>query len=72
MPGEVVDDGQLDGARTRHQKRNIKPWNLPVSHTTCYGELTEAKSGKLVSRSVTYFRLKTLPSFLWSFRLNRT
>ena len=53
------------------EKRNIRPWNLPVSHTTCYGELTEAESGRLVSRSVTRFRLRTLPAFLASFRLKR-
>lgn len=51
------------------EKVNIKPWNLPVSHTTCYGVLTEVRTGKLVSRSVTHFRLLTAPAFLASFRL---
>jgi hypothetical protein len=50
------------------EKVNIQPWNLPVSHTTCYGVLTEAKTGKLVSKSVTHFRLSTTPAFLGSFR----
>jgi hypothetical protein len=51
------------------EKVNILPWNLPVSHTTCYGVLTEAESGRLVSRSVSFFRLRTLPRFLASFRV---
>jgi hypothetical protein len=51
------------------EKVNIWPWNLPVSHTTCYGVVTEVKTGKLVSRSVTHFRLKTAPAFLLSLRL---
>ncbi len=51
------------------EKVNILPWNLPVSHTTCFGILKEKETGKLVSRSVTYFKLKHAPSFLTSFRL---
>jgi len=51
------------------EKVNIKPWNLPVSHTTCFGVLKESGSGKLVSKSVTFFRLKTTLAFLASFRL---
>jgi hypothetical protein len=50
------------------EKVNVRPWNLPVSHTTCFGVVTEAASGKLVSKSVTYFRLSKLPSFLASLR----
>ena len=53
------------------KKVNIRPWNLPVSHTTCFGILREAETGKLVSRSVTHFRLNTIPGFLSSFRLAR-
>ncbi len=53
------------------EKVNIKPWNLPVSHTTCYGVLTEKETGKLVSRSVTHFRLNTALDFVLSFRLAR-
>lgn len=49
------------------EKVNIRPWNLPVSHTTCFGTLT--CDGILVSRSVTHFRLASLPRFLFSFRL---
>lgn len=53
------------------QKVNIKPWNLPVSHTTCFGVLKERGSGRLVSRSVTFFKMKTVPGFVSSFRLRR-
>jgi hypothetical protein len=51
------------------EKVNIKPWNLPVSHTTCFGVLTEKTTGKLVSRSVLHFRMKTAPAFILSMRL---
>lgn len=51
------------------EKINIKPWNLPVSHTTCYGTVVEKDTNILISRSVTFFKLKTAPAFLASFRL---
>lgn len=51
------------------EKRNIKPWNLHRTHTTCYGTLIRVWDKKVVSKSVTHFRLSTLPSFLMSFRL---
>ena len=51
------------------KKVNIKPWNLLVSHTTCFGRLTEKTTGKLISTSVTYFKLSSMPKFLTSFRL---
>ncbi|MCZ7584649.1 MAG: hypothetical protein M5R36_15665 [Deltaproteobacteria bacterium] len=51
------------------EKVNIRPWNLPTSHTTCYGRLTEETTGKLVSTSVTHFRLRSAPAFLASLRL---
>ncbi len=51
------------------EKVNILPWNLPVSHTTCFGTVTEKDTGKLVSRSVTYFKWWTAPFFIASFRL---
>ncbi|MBI5486518.1 MAG: hypothetical protein HY905_04225 [Deltaproteobacteria bacterium] len=50
------------------EKVNIQPWNLPVSHTTCFGVVTEADTGRLISRSVTHFRLRTVPAFLRSLR----
>jgi hypothetical protein len=63
-------DFEVDGRGYRFigEKVNIRPWNLPVSHTTCFGTLTEAESGRLVSRSVTFFRLRTAPRFLASLR----
>ncbi len=61
---------EVSGRRYRYlgEKVNIQPWNLPVSHTTCYGVLTEADGGRLVSRSVTHFRFRTIPAFLRSLR----
>ncbi len=50
------------------EKVNIKPWNLLFSHTTCFGTLAEKATGILISTSVLYFRLRTIPSFLLSFR----
>ncbi|MBI9075046.1 MAG: hypothetical protein JEZ02_06505 [Desulfatibacillum sp.] len=60
------------GGKTYHfvgEKVHIRPWNLPVSHTTCFGTLTEKDSGKLVSRSLTHFRFRTTPAFIASLRL---
>ncbi len=51
------------------EKVNIRPWNLPVSHTTCFGRVTEVETGRLVSTSVTFFRLRTAPKFIASMRL---
>lgn len=51
------------------EKREIRPWNLHVTHTTCFGKITELETGALVSTSVTHFRLRTLPSFLLSLRV---
>lgn len=56
------------GYRFVGEKVNIKLWNLPVSHTTCFGRMTELQTGRLVSTSVTHFRMRTLPAFLLSFR----
>ena len=50
------------------EKLNLRPWNLPTSHTTCFGTVTELSSGKPVSTSVTRFSLWDLPSFLGSLR----
>lgn len=64
-------DFQCNGAdyHFEGEKVNIRPWNLLISHTTCYGVLTEKISGVVVSRSVTHFRLRAFPAFLASFRL---
>ncbi|MBI5545889.1 MAG: hypothetical protein HY901_18525 [Deltaproteobacteria bacterium] len=62
---------EAQGRRHRFvgEKVNIRPWNLPFSHATCFGRITEVDSGRLVSTSVTRFRLTTLPRFLLSFRV---
>jgi len=63
-------DLQVDGT-TYHfvgDKSDIRLWNLPTSHTTCHGTLTEVETGELVSVSVSTFKLRTLPAFLASAR----
>lgn len=63
-------DFEADGLAYRFvgDKVDIRPWNLAVSHTTCYGTLTALGSGKLISTSVTRFHLAQLPRFLASVR----
>lgn len=58
------------GSRYRFvgEKLNIRPWNLLTSHTTCFGTLTDVETGRLVSRSLTHFRLLSTPGFLRSAR----
>ncbi len=51
------------------EKVNILPWNLHLSHTTCFGELRNKTTGELVSKSITHFHWDTLPEFVGSFRL---
>ena len=51
------------------EKIDLRPWNLHRTHTTCYGTLTERETGRLVSKSITYFRLRTAPAFVASVRL---
>jgi len=51
------------------EKVGIRPWNLHRTHTACYGVIHDLETGKEVSRSLCYFRFRTLPSFLKSFRL---
>jgi hypothetical protein len=53
----------------RGEKKDIRPWNLHRTHTTCYGVLIQSWNKRVISKSITYFRLKTLPSFLASFRI---
>jgi len=64
-------DFVMDGKTYRYlgEKVNILPWNLPTSHTTCFGTVVDRSNGVLVSRSVTHFRLKTAFDFVTSFRL---
>lgn len=49
------------------EKRDIYPWNLPWSHTCCFGELRKAGEPAVLSKSITHFRWKTLPAMLSSF-----
>jgi hypothetical protein len=51
------------------EKIDIRPWNLHRTHTTCFGTLSERDTGRLVSKSVLYFKLKTVPAFVASVRL---
>ena len=66
-----IFDFEHDGKRYHFvgEKRDIRPWNLHRTHTTCYGTLTEADTGKVVSESVTYFKLSTALPFVKSVRL---
>ncbi len=51
------------------EKVHLRPWNLPWSHTTCFGRLVLRDTGELVSTSVTHFRLRAALPFLASLRL---
>ena len=51
------------------EKVNIKPWNLPISHTTCFGTVSTYEDDTLLSRTLTFFFFFTIPKFLTSFRL---
>lgn len=51
------------------EKRNIYPWNLPYSHTCCFGELRKVGAKEVISNSITHFHWDTLPAFLGSFEL---
>lgn len=64
---------EVDGTRYEYvgQKMHIRPWNLPWSHTTCYGRLIAKETGELVSISLTHFRMRTALRFLGSFRPRR-
>ena len=52
-------------------KVHIRPWNLPFSHTTCVGTLTDLATGVLLSTSVVRFPLRDLPWLLASVRGRR-
>lgn len=59
-------DFDVDGAtyHYRGEKTNLRWWNLAVTHTTCYGVVTERRTGRLVSTGTTLFRLRDLPRLL--------
>lgn len=50
------------------EKVNIRPWNFLTSHTTCFGTIVD-ENEKLVSRSISYFKLFSIFSFLSSFKI---
>jgi len=64
-------DFEVDGTRYRYvgEKRDIRPWNLHRTHTTCYGTVTDLQTGEVISESITHFRLSAAPSFVATFRL---
>lgn len=66
-----VFDFEAQGKQYRFvgEKRGLRLWNLHRTHTTCYGTVTEADTGKIVSESITHFRLSAAIPFLLSFRL---
>ena len=45
------------------EKREIRPWNLHRTHTTCYAEVRELASDALISRAVVRFALRELRYF---------
>jgi len=59
-------DGWIMQYHYHGEKTGIKPWNLPWTHTTCYGAVTSF--GRLISTGVTYFELKSIPTFIRSLR----
>ena len=50
------------------EKINIRPWNILTSHTTCFGVIIDS-NGSLISVCKMFFDLKTIPEFIYSFRL---
>ena len=64
-------DFTVDGEPYQYvgEKQQIYPWNLPYSHTTCFGEVKNLRTGKVISKSITHFDLHDLPEFLGTFRL---
>lgn len=64
-------DFSVDGTPYQYvgEKQQIYPWNLPYSHTTCFGTVTNMRTGKVISKSVTHFDLAGLPEFLGTFKL---
>lgn len=61
----------VDGTEYEYvgEKNQIYPWNLPYSHTTCFGEVTNLRTKQVISHSVTHFDLNTLSEFLGTLQL---
>ena len=56
------------------RKKNLRPWNLHITHTTCYGEIWRVFGGEwkdLLSQSIMHFKLEAISSFVRSFRFVR-
>ena len=51
------------------EKRNIYPWNILYSHTTCFGELRIKETRQLISTSITHFHWDTLWTSAKSFKI---
>lgn len=66
-------DFEVDGVGYQFvgEKRNIYPWNLLYSHTTCFGELRRTDNNHLISTSVTHFHWDTLWTSIKSFEIVR-
>ena len=65
-------DFKDDRGRAYHyvgEKVDLRPWNLHVTHTTCYGTITDKETGEQISKSILHFRFHTIPAFMMSFRL---
>ena len=50
-------------------KKDLRPWNLHRTHTTCYGSITDLDTGEVISNGIVYFRISTALPFVMSFRL---
>lgn len=50
------------------EKMNIKWYNLPYSHTTCYTTIVNG-ADQLISRGVAFFKMKNALSFIKSFKI---
>lgn len=59
-------DFVVDGVTYQYvgDKENLRWWNLAVTHTTCFGVVSERRTGALVSRGTTLFHLRDLPRLL--------
>lgn len=64
-------DFTVDGEPYQYvgEKQQIYPWNLPYSHTTCFGEVKNLRTGKVISKSITHFDMHDMPEFLGTFKL---
>lgn len=72
--GEICYDIRFEHDRMMYhyvgKKTNIRPWNLPISHTTCHGKtvLKTLFRDWDLSKSTVYFKFSTMWKFLTSFR----